>query len=143
MMNTPDCRIADPALTFQRQGRHAGFRLTGQINNQKPCVKGEGKACSLNRCCGNQGSMLPTLAALKGFARAAFQREVPDTSTLVAVETLRPARCFQRLGKLLLCAKTLQAIAKRQAFMKLHTIHRDGTPQVHRNQWSISELGAV
>jgi hypothetical protein len=83
---------------------------------------------------GNQGGLVTTMTALKRLARTAFQNRMPGTVALGAMKSVRPAGRFQGRSALLFRAKTLYEFGERQSFLKLHTIHRHGTPLHHNNQ---------
>ena len=88
---------------------------------------------------GNQGGLVTTMAALKRLARTAFQNGMLHTVALGAMKSVRPAGRFQGRSTLLFRAKTLYEFGERQTFLKLHTIHRHGTPVSHNNQSTISQ----
>lgn len=137
VMDALGSRVADAELAFQRQCGQHRFGLADQINSQKP--SGHGQAGTLEEGSGNQEGLVTTMAALKRLARTAFQnRMLGAVALLGAMKSVRPAGRFQGRSALLFRAKTLYEFGERQSFLKLHTIHRHGTPLCHNNQCIIS-----
>ena len=141
VLDTPGRGVADPQMALQRQRGQSRLGLTDQVNGEKP--SSQGQAGALENGAGNQRSLVTTMAALKRLARTAFQNRMLGTVALGAMKSVRPAGRFQGRSTLLFRAKTLYEFGERQTFLKLHTIHRHGTSHCHKNQWIITERGAV
>jgi len=93
VMDVPVRGLADTELTTQHKRGYPGFRLADQVNGQKQ--KGQRQIHSLKKCSGNQQSLITTMAALKGLARAAFQNTMPGSATPGVVKSVWPTRRFQ------------------------------------------------
>jgi hypothetical protein len=84
------------------------------------------------------------MAALKCFARAAFQNRMPGSViTLGAMKSVWPPRRFQGCGALFLGTKTLHKIGERTILSETARGSSPWDTPLSQNQWNISGDNAV
>ena len=142
VMDAPSRGVAHAKLATQRQCGQPILHLTDQVNRQKP--EGQRQTHSLKKGPGNRRSLVAVMAALKCFARAAFQNRMPGSViTLGAMKSVWPPRRFQGCGALFLGTKTLHKIGERTILSETARGSSPWDTPLSQNQWNISGDNAV
>ena len=126
MLHQPGAAVAQPELALELQRRDVVLGLGEQLHGEEPARQRQ--LARFEDGAADQARLELAAAALPVAQAAALEAGARCAATGRADESMGPARRLQRCTALLLGSIEFQKFGHRKTRLKLHSVHRHGTP---------------